>query len=169
MFQYCCWVSTTYRLRFASSSITSQPAATVTKKRKKRVVKATKIHPCQRQTKSSSTSNKATHLRRRSINQRTQPSKRVINHHTVTSHAVINPCCAPIPLWSSLHTNSHRSLLWLIRKNSIIFYWFRKRKKNARTKNLRAPNAQDEFDCGVISYISKLPSFLGILKQRFNG
>jgi hypothetical protein len=145
-----------------SSPITPQPAATVTKKMKKRVVKVAKIHPCRRQTKSSSTSSRATHLRCRFINQRTHPSKRVTNHCIVSSHAVINPCHAPMPFWSSSHTNSHGSLLWLMRKNSIVFDWFRKRKKNARTKNLRAPNIL--FDC-----ISKLPSFLGILKQRFNG
>jgi hypothetical protein len=148
---------------------TPQPAATITKKRKKRVVKATKIHPCQRQTKSLSTSSRAAHLRCRSINQWTQPSKHVANHRTVSSHAVINPCRAPMPFWSSSHTNSHGSLLWLMRKNSIVFYWFRKRKKNTRTKNLRAPNVQDKSDCGVINCISKLPSFLSILKQRFNG
>jgi hypothetical protein len=45
-----------------SSPITPQPAATVTKNRKKRVAKATKIHQCRCQTKSSSTSNRAAHL-----------------------------------------------------------------------------------------------------------
>jgi hypothetical protein len=110
-----------------SSPITPQPAVTITKKRNK----ATKIHPCQCQTKSSSTSNRAINLHCRSINQRTQPSKRITNHHTVSSHAVINPYCSPMPFWSSSHTSSHGSLLWLMRKNSIIFYWFRKRKKNS--------------------------------------
>jgi hypothetical protein len=49
------------------------------------------------------------------------------------------------------------------------FFLAQKKKENAGMKNLRAPNAQDESDCGIISCISKLPSFLGILKQRFNG
>jgi hypothetical protein len=102
-----------------SSPITPQPATTVTQKRKKRVVKATKIHPCRCQTKSSSTSSRATHLRRRSINQRTQPSKHIPNHRTISSHAIIN--LAPMPFWSSLHTSSHGYLLWLMRKK---FYHF---------------------------------------------
>jgi hypothetical protein len=89
-----------------SSPITPQRVATVTKKRKKRVVKATKIHLCWRQTKSSSTSSRAAHLRHRSINQWTQPSKRVTNHHTVSSHAIINACRTPMLFWSSSHTSS---------------------------------------------------------------
>jgi hypothetical protein len=104
-----------------SSPITPQLAAIITKKRKKRVIKATKIHPYRCQTKSLSTSSKAAHLCRRSINQRTQPSKCVTNHHTVSSHAVINPYRAPMPFWSSSHTSSHESLLWLMRKK---FYCF---------------------------------------------
>jgi hypothetical protein len=113
-----------------SSPITPQPIATVRKKRKKKVVKATKIHPCWHQTKSSSTSSRAAHLRQRPINQQTQPCKRVTNHRTVSSHVVIKACHTPMPFWSSSHTSLHGSFFWLMRKNSIVFDSFRKRKKN---------------------------------------
>jgi hypothetical protein len=114
------------------SPITPQPIATVTKKRKKKVVKATKIHPypCRHQTKSSSTSSRAAHLCQRPINQQTQPCKHVTNHRTVSSHIVIKACRTPMPFWSSSHTSLHGSFFWLMRKNSIVFDWFSKRKKN---------------------------------------
>jgi hypothetical protein len=62
------------------------PATTVTKKRKKRVIGATKIHPHRRPIKAPSTGRRSAHLSRKFRKHRTQPSKRaVINSHLAST------------------------------------------------------------------------------------
>jgi hypothetical protein len=53
-------------------------ATAITKKRKKRAVEATKIHPHRRPTKQPSTSRRLAHLSRKFRKHRTQPSKRAV-------------------------------------------------------------------------------------------
>jgi len=72
----------------ASHIISTSSVATGTKKRKKRAIEITKIHPHRRSTKPLSISHKSAHLSRKFRRLQTQPFKR----------AVINSRCASMPL-----------------------------------------------------------------------
>jgi hypothetical protein len=74
----------------------TSPVATVTKKRKKRVVEATKIHPHRRLTKPPLTGFRSAHPSCTSKNHRTQPSKMRRHQLTPRLHASGNHSCS---LW----------------------------------------------------------------------
>jgi hypothetical protein len=93
-------------------------AAIVTKKRKKRAIKATKIHPHRRPTKPPSTGRKSAHLGRKCRRHWIQPSKRV----------VINSRRASMPLGvTRVHCGARE-----VKKRAFVFDWFRKRKKKKK-------------------------------------
>jgi len=91
-------------------------AAIVTKKRKKRAIKATKIHPHRRPTKPPSTGRKSAHLGRKCRRHRTQPSKRVVINSRRTS--------MPLEV-TRVHCGARE-----VKKRAFVFAWFRKRKEN---------------------------------------
>jgi len=101
----------------ASHITPTSPAATVTKKRKKRAFEATKIHPHRHPTKPPSTGRKSAHLGRKCRRHQTQPSNRV----------VINSRHASMPLGvTRVHCSARE-----VKKRAFVFAWFKKRKENS--------------------------------------
>jgi len=110
----------------ASQSLPITPtssAATVTKKRKKRAVEATKIRLHQRPTKPPSTSRKSAHLSLKFRRHRTQPSK----------CAIINSRRASMPQGViHVHCGARE-----IKKRAFVWFWFYKKKTRTRNKKAK--------------------------------
>jgi hypothetical protein len=100
----------------------TSPAVIVTKKRKKRAVEATKIHPHRRPTKPPSSSRKLAHLGCKFIRHHTQPSKRTVINSRRTSMSLGVIC---------VHCGAKE-----IKKRAFVWVWFYK--KETRTKNKKA-------------------------------
>jgi hypothetical protein len=142
----------------ASHITPTSPAATVTKKRKKRAVEATKIHPHRRPTKPPLTGHKSAHLGCKCRRHWTQPSKRV----------VINSRCASMPLGViRVHCGARE-----VKKRTFVFAWFKNRKENSK-KMLEQNVKKNEEELeprveGQGGNCAKLELFLGD-KEVFRG
>jgi hypothetical protein len=126
----------------ASHITPTSPAATVTKKRKKRAVKAAKIHLHRRPTKPPSTGRKSAHLGRKCRRHWTQPSKRVvINSRRASMHLGV----------TRVHCGARE-----VKKRAFVFAWFRKRKKEKEEEEEEVANFCAEDDGSFWSHWIKL-------------